>query len=814
MTKLFIILSLLSISSAAFSQFDSGLKGSVQDQTGDPISFANLVLYQMADSSLAKVEYTKEDGSFEIQGINEGAYQLEVSYVGYPTWKSNTITIGSGQLLTLDPIEMSSQGTDLTEVVVKAQKSLIEIQPDKTVFNVEGSINASGSDALELLRKSPGLVVDNNDNILMAGKNGVQIYINNRPSQLSQEDLVEMLKNMQASEVEAIEIITNPSSKYDAEGNAGIINIRLKKAKGLGTNASLSLGYSQGKFPKYNGSINVNHRNEKMNVYGSYSHNTSASYNYVNFYREIAGQSFKQNSGMVANRTYHGYKAGIDYVVNDKSTFGAIIDGSFGDRLWKNSSRAEIGRVGVTPVDSLLIATSESDSKRLNLDANVNYRYDDKQGTVWSADLNYGIFAKDEDAFQPNYYTDLSEAIIYSESIFRTITPTDIDIWSAKANHERKLLGGKLEMGMKYSSVITDNTFGFYDVLSGVDVYNSDRSNKFVYKENVSAAYVNFQKQVKKVGLQAGLRVEHTSSLGELTSTQQSSDKEVDRKYTDFFPSGGLTWQANPKTMWRLNYSKRIQRPNYEHLNPFEYKLDELTYRRGNPFLQPQYTHAVSLTHSYNYRFNTSLNYSYTKDYFTQISDTTEVNKSYMTQRNLSSQQVWSLNISAPFSITQKWSTYTNLNTYYQHNEADFGEGKTVDVEALAFTVYSQHTLMLPKGWSWELSGFYNSPGIWGGNFETKEMWGIDTGFKKKVLGGRGTLKVAVSDIFNTMNWGGIGTFGGLYSEANGGWESRRLRLNFSYMFGKQDVKIKKRQTGLEAETKRTSGGGGSGGMN
>jgi iron complex outermembrane receptor protein len=263
-------------------------------------------------------------------------------------------------------------------------------------------------------------------------------------------------------------------------------------------------------------------------------------------------------------------------------------------------------------------------------------------------------------------------------------------------------------------------------------------------------------------------------------------------------------------SQWSITYSRRIDRPAYQDLNPFEFKLDEYTFQKGNTELRPQYTNSIGVSHTYKYKLTTSLNYSHVNDVFTQLIDTAEKSKSFITKKNLATQDIASLNISYPFQ--KKWySMFANLNTYYSKYKADFGAGRTVDLDAFAFNIYMQHSARIgKKGWTAELSGWYNSPSIWQGTFESKEMWSVDAGVQKTVLNGKGNVKVSVSDICQSMRWGGTSNFAGQYIKASGGWESRLFKLNFTYRFGSAQVKAaRQRKTGLEDENKRVGSQGG-----
>ncbi len=784
-------------------QQHASLNGKVVDPGGKVLAFSNVLLFNHLDSQMVKGEITGDKGEFEITMVEPGKYWVEVSYVGLPDYKVAPFVLKQGQRLSLDEIRMHAADNQLDEVVVKATKPLIEVKPDKMVFNVEGSINATGYDAMELLRKSPGVMIDNNDNIMLSGKNGVQVYINGKKSPLGTDDLASYLRTLQSSEIEAIEVITNPSSRYDAEGNAGIINIRLKKDKNLGANANIDLGYSIGNLPKYNGKISGNYRDQKYNVFGSYGYGYGENENIMNLYREQTGGVFNQHSDMGGNYDYHNFRLGSDYFLSEKSTIGFLANGNISDYIWGSQSRTEISSFGGAQPDSFLIAASNSDGVRANYNFNVNYQFRSKE-TSWNIDADYGIFRNDREVYQPNSYLGADEKTLLNEIVYQNNSPTDINIYTFKVDHERSAWGGKLGSGVKLALVTTDNIFDFYNVEDGTPILNTDRTNQFEYSENVNAAYLNYGRKVKKFNFQVGLRVEQTNSEGILTALKPVNDENVKRSYFDLFPSGGVTLQANQNNSFQLTYSRRIDRPNYQDLNPFESLLDELTFQKGNAFLNPQYSHNVQLTHTFKYRYNTSLSYTKTTDLITRITDTRGEKESFITWLNLADQQNISLNFSAPVQITKWWSSFANLSAYHTINRADYGDGKIVDLAATAFNIYSQQTFSVGKNSRFEISGWFNSPGLWGGTFKMNSMGALDIGFQQKILQGRGNLKVSVSDVLKTNKWGGTSQFGKLYMKINGERDSRRLKLNFSYLLGNDQVKsARRRKTGLEDEQRR-----------
>lgn len=272
MKKLFTLFLALCIAISTFAQSRTGtISGNLLEDNGDPAAFVTLMLMDK-DSIMVKADFSKDDGSFTFANITPSEYKIQVSSIQYQGYSSEIFSLAEGETKKLPEISLSVSVKKLDEVQISASKPMIEIQPDKTVFNVASSPNASGSDGMELLRKSPGVIIDNNDNIILQGKNGVRIYIDGKPTQLSGEDLTAMLRGMQSDQIESIEIITNPSAKYEAQGNAGIINIVLKRDKNLGTNATITAGYNVGIEDRVNGSLNLNHREKKVSLYGSFNY--------------------------------------------------------------------------------------------------------------------------------------------------------------------------------------------------------------------------------------------------------------------------------------------------------------------------------------------------------------------------------------------------------------------------------------------------------------------------------------------------------------------------------------------------------------
>lgn len=799
------------------------ITGNVKDDQGKALSGATVTLKKVKDSALVKLAATNAAGQYSFTSIAAGNYFVAVSYTGHVAKNSAAFEVSGAGDITVPEVALTKASGQLKEVVVAARKPMIEVKADKTILNVEGSINAVGQDALELLRKSPGVIVDKDDNLTLSGKNGVQVYVDGRPTPLSGKDLSDYLRTLQSSSIEAIEIITNPSAKYDAAGNAGIINIRLKKNKSYGTNGSVNAGYNQGITPKYNGGFSLNNRNKYVNAFGNYSYNDNTNENNINLRREILDTLFDQRSKLNMDNRSHNFKAGLDYFLNKRSTIGIMVNGAFSDQDLNNYSRTEISYIPTKQLDRILIADNTNKNTKKNINGNLNYRYVDSTGHELNVDADYGAYRNKSDQYQPNYYLDPNENPLYNR-IYHMYAPTDIDIFSLKADYEQNFKKGRLGLGGKISFVESINDFGRYDVndTTGIEKLDVLRSNDFIYKEKVNAGYINYNRQFKGFMIQAGLRVENTHATGRSQGIKLDAngnavgyDSTFTRDYTNLFPSAAITFNKKPMSQFSFTYSRRIDRPNYQSLNPFEFKLDEYTYQKGNTELKPQYTNSFGITHTYKYRLNTTLNYSHVKDIFSQLIDVAEKSKSFITQKNLATQDIVSLNISYPFQY--KWySIFGNLNAYYSHYKADLGVDRKVDLDVYAFNFFAQQTFRLGKGWTGEMSGFYSSPTIWQGTIESSTIWSIDGGVQKAVLKGKGNIKASVSDIFKTLKWKGTSNFAGQNTLASGNFESRQLKLNFTYRFGNNQVKAaRQRKTSQEEENKRAAdSGGGLGGGN
>jgi iron complex outermembrane receptor protein len=799
---------LFSMSCLSLDAQTAVIKGKFSDQDGVGIPYANIVLYNSNDSSIYKYEATNESGNFQIHGVADGSYFLKSNYVGMTEFQKPNVLIQPGQVLDLGEITLTPSPVLLAEATVSTKRAILEVKPDRTVFNVEGTINSIGSDGISLLRKAPGVTVDNNDNISLLGRSGVIIYVDGKPLPLSGQDLSNYLQNLQAELIDRIEIVTNPGAKYEAEGNAGIIDIKLKRDKNLGANGSVNANYIQGKYPKSNISGNGNYRNKKMNLFGTAGIGIWKGFNRMEF-ESYQNDLYLEELNINRNeRTNANYRVGMDYFLTKKQTIGFLAGGSFSDGSSFGENRIDIAKES-TPAnfDSILIAETNSVTPRNNQTYNLNYRYDDGKNRTVNIDADYGFYKNENRRDQSNVYYDGAEQNQLSTLLNSFDAPTQIDIATFKIDYEQNLFGGKFGIGSKLSRITSENTFLVYEGIGEKRTLNLNRSNQFDYDENVYAGYVNFNRSItKKWNVNAGLRAEQTDARGDLTPFKEElKEPAVILNYLSWFPSAGLTFQMKPKHSFSFNYGRRINRPDYNVLNPFENQLSELSFEKGNPNLKPEIVNNLEIGYTFAYKYNFKIGYSLTEDQITRLigPDDRDPRASFIKWDNLATQTVWSFNASMPFDIMKNWSAYFNLSGSHIDNQADYGDGAVVDLQAFTYSIYQQHTIDLPFKIKGEISGYYSGPGIWGGVFAYESSWSLDLGLQRKFFHDRINIKLSASDIFYTSGWEGVSIFDGLESYGNGKWDSRRLSLNVSYRFGNENVKSRKRKVGLEDEAGR-----------
>ena len=796
----------------AQSPLKGQLSGQVKDASGKPLEFVSLMLVKAGDSTLVKGDVSDASGKFRFENVTEGSYRVVATQLGFEKLHSEVIRLDAAHAqITLPDLVMTEANKLLNEVTVTAKKPFIEQQIDRTVLNVENSIVASGNTALEVLEKAPGVTIDRqNDQIQLKGKQGVVVMIDGKQTYLSGQEVTNLLKSTPSDNIEKIEIITNPSSKYDAAGNSGMINIRMKKNKNFGTNGSATVGVGYGRFEKTNHSLRLNHREGKINVFGSYSYHYNRSFQENELNRIISYENRVSYFDQVSSRPNwfngHNYRAGLDYFLNQKSTLGVLVSGfsnnwNQDDALNYTVIRNEAGLVTLRPTTAVMVK-----NQRTNLTGNLNYKYDfNGKGRELTADVDYSRFVGDSYNELSTRFTNGNGNADRPTEQTRNTMPSIIDIWAFKADYVHPTKnGGKWEGGIKSSFVQSDNNLVFDNFGDAGWVLDLTKSNQFKYQENINAAYLNYAgKLSKKTSLQMGLRMEHTHSKGNSVTL----NRIVDRNYPDWFPTFFLSRQLDTNQVLNLSYSRRIDRPNYQDLNPFVFYLDPYTYQQGNPYLKPQYTHSLQLTHVYKSSFSTTLGYSRTTDVIVREvpGQIPEKNITFVTADNLATQDNVNLTLSFPVPVTKWWRMQNNLTlTYNKYHSPYLGEQYQVDI--LSWNAYVSNSFTLGKGFSAELTGWYNSAGLYG-FFSTQPMGAFSLGVQKSLFGKKGTLKLNLNDPFWLNQFRGATQYQDINFTVRSRWESRIARLTFTYNFGNQNVKAaRQRSTGTEAERNRAGG--------
>lgn len=706
--------------------------------------------------------------------------------------------IACGQTTT-DSSSKLMQSKNLKAVVVTSKKPFIEQQIDKTVVNVQADINAIGSSAFEILQKAPGISITGDDVINMSGKGGVNVMIDGRPTQMGSKELAIFLRSMPGSSIEKIELITNPSSRFDAQGNAGIINIRLKKNKVKGTNGNISAGYTLRDHYASNVSFNINHRRGKVNVFANASvdNNLQHTTGFINRNVVVNGstKNFLNNTIDKDRNTAYTARTGVDFYLNKKSTFGFLFNMNTNRSPFNTPGNTLISSYSV--IDSSLATTNDNLYKNGRYNTNFNYKYEDTIGNELNIDGDYTYFRNTNLTNLTTTFLDNSNSK-YHYTANDLDVATKINIYSIKADYIKQIkkLNGKLETGIKFSNVNTDNNLFATSLNGTVMKADTGRSNIFIYKENIYAAYINFGQQIKKFEYQIGLRVENAVVNGKSVDLRNTEIKNPDTNYVNLFPTAFVSYKLNEKSMFACSYSKRINRPDYQALNPFETIYDIYTSEKGNPYLRPQYTNNFELKYTYKYAVNVALGYNHTKDYSQTISRqigqlTTATNDNIGTLNNTY------LNISSPLPINKWWDGYINITGFMNHYKGTLPDGK-LDVNVLGMNYYIQQNFKLGKGCDIQLSSWCNAA-TKEAIFKTSWLGSVDFGIKKTILKNKASIRLTMLDIFNTQRWEQKVQFANQDFTYRRKWESRGLRLQLSWSFGKSNYKARERETNQDA---------------
>lgn len=787
------------------------VNGKIIDEKSAPVIYAAVGLLNAADSTKFKVVISDVNGSFNFTNISDGNYLITVEWMGYEKKFTSPFTLDAAHpVQQISNINMVPDTRQLQTVSITGKKPLIERKNDKLIMNVANSILATGNSALEILSKAPGVTVDNNGNISLRGKAGISIMIDNKQTYLSSAQLTSLLRSTDGSAIQTIELMTNPSAKYDAAGTGGIINIRMKKNTSYGTNGTVTVGGGYGKNYKSNAGLTLNHRAKNINIFGNYNYTNNKELEDLIINRSTTADNqktyFDQQGKHNILRKNNSYKAGIDYNLSDKSILGFMASGYVNSERTNNDINTLIGSRPFG-VDSSVIADNRGKSRYRSQTYNLNYKsVIDTLGQELNADVDYSIFHNSNDITYNNYFSsNLAGVQGKAPLIFRNSTPTDVKIWAGKIDYTYPVNPKmKLETGAKSSYVSTDNNFKSEGLQNGVWVNDASSSNRFAYKEQVNAAYVNLHKEFKSTTLQVGLRSELTHSEGNSITLQSV----VKRNYIDFFPSVFVNQNLSKDNEIGFSYSRRIDRPDYQSLNPFIYFADLYTFSKGNPLLNPQYANAFELTYGYMKTTNVTFGYTHTKDVMTTTTITDTIKKTLLLyEQNLASRSTTSLNVSRPVAITAWWNTNNDATLYYSRFSSPDLLGAPFKSGKLTFLINTVHTFVISPSVSAELSADYVSSQVYG-TYVARPMHGIDLGISKSFADKRANLKLAVNDVFDQRKLQIRSAITMQDYNLSQKQESRVFRLTFSYNFGSSVIKgIRERSNGSSSEQRRVKSG-------
>ncbi len=803
MNKYLLLLVAAVFSSDVIAKPASVVKGTVEDAKKDPAAFTNVILLSAADSSIVKGALSNESGNFSFENIEAGKYLVLVSQLGNKFY-TPAFTVKENETETqVGKISLPENALTLNEVNVSAFKPFIEHRIDETIVNVENSIVNAGGTALEVLKRSPGVTVDNEGNIHLAGKQGVLVMLDGKPTYLSAKDLYEMLRNTSSDDLSQIIIITNPSAKYDAAGNSGIINIKMKKKQNLGLNGSYRISYGQGVYPDFGTGMNFNYRNEKLNVFGNYNFMRA-------FYFERVTNIRRFNEGdytsEFSQRTFdkggfwnNNFRAGMDYYAGKKSTIGLLVRGNLFNNHDSTIATTDIKNVSDAP-DSGYVTENINDSKWNTISANINYLVKiDTLGSELSADVDYAKFNNANDfRFKTDHYFN-NGAAGYTE-LASDKQPADIDIRSFKFDYSKHLVNKmKLEAGGKISHVVTDNDVLYYNYFNNVAVVDTGKTNHFNYTENINAAYMNWSAEFGKFGVQAGLRGEQTVAEG----NQAVHNASFTHDYFDLFPSTYLNYTFNEKHQALLSFSRRIDRPGYGQLNPFRYFIDPYNFFEGNPNLNPQFTNVFEMKYTFKRMYSLAINYRHTMDAMTQIAKQIDsLHTTYLITENLSSNDNYGVTLSIPLQVTSWWESSNNFIVYSNEYKGVSSVGE-VDLRLATFSFNSHNSFNLSKGWTAELTGYYNTKALYGTTL-SNPIGSVSIGVGKRFLNDRFFLRANINDIFHTEITTSVIHYQNINVDFKRVYDSQFVRLHLSYNFGKKTVaRARQRDTGSQEEQNR-----------
>ena len=780
------------------------ISGKVTDQQGEPVPYANVALVQL-DGALVDGAVSDELGNFIIESAKTSKVKLMVSSIGYVTFSSEPFDLAPGVTKDFGTLSISDEMTGLDEVTVKASRPEIIIEPDKTIINVEGTVMAEGANALDVIGRSPGIYVDQEGNINLNGRTGATVMINDRPTYMSSTDLANFLRSMSADNIKSIEVINNPSSRFDAEGSAGVINIQLKKNTVDGVFGNIQVGGQyNGQFAP-NAGMTLNVKKGKWSTNGTFNYNEYAVYNDLeinrNFSLEEGTSNFNQDSRISSRYKTPSFNGSANYEINANQNLGLNVQASTSKDINTSSSGTVVTNPG-QDYNNYIESFNDSDGTRNRLFTNLHYDAKlDTLGSKISADVDFTIMDNESSSLLDNSYWSGNNdpSLSYTDKIL-TLNDMFYTIFTAKVDYTKTLKGGKtLETGLKGSWVESDNNLDLSRAENEGPFEPDPNSNRFIYNENVLAAYASLKGSFSEnVSYQAGLRGEYSDIVGNSVTLNQVNKQN----YFNLFPSFFVQHKVSDKYQIVYNANRRITRPNYRLLNPFVYYIDPLTSETGNPNLKPQYSTNFEMNHVVNGAYQFTLGYSVTEDAFMQVfiqdqeaRTTTTFTDNFEQTRNANFRAI------VPVEIKKWWATSNMLQVNYNQFQTQIGED-FLDVEQVSYMVRTQQNFTLPKGFKLELMAMYLGPQIWGQGLIEGFGW-VDAGLTKSVMKDKLSISVNGTDLFRTQVINAKVQFADIDTSFRQYRSNQGVRFTLRYNFAKGESFRVKSNSGSSEERNR-----------
>lgn len=804
MCKLFLTsILIIAYFSEILAQKEHAISGKITIENGDALPYSNVLILKPADSSLVEGGITQVDGRYRFTGIPEGNYILMASMVGFKASYSPEFTLNKDlEMETLVLIE-----EELDEVQIQGTKPLYQQKMDRMVINVENSIVSAGSSALEILERSPGVLVNRQDNsISIAGKEGVLVMINDKISYIPVSTLVQMLDGMSADNIISIELITTPPANLDAEGNAGYINIILKERTDVGFNGSYSLSAGYSNDFVTNNSVNLNYRKGKINLFGNYSISFNGTDQIVELSREYTENGDRVGSYTFSDRnperTVYNMRTGLDYQLSDKTIMGILING-YSNRWTMEAQNENINFRNGEPESYIDLLNNEINHwEHLGGNFNISHNFSEEKTLIFN--LDYLYYYDDNPNDYLNSYFDKNQ-VFEADTLTRSTKLTPINTivgaidYSIKPNEDLKL-----ETGLKFTSTNLENDVAVEYQIDNVWIPDPSLTNNSDLNEQIYAGYISAEYSFnEQTGAKVGFRYEYTNTQLD-TDTQ---GRVVDRKYGELFPTIYLNHSFNDTLSMNLSYSRRISRPTFNDLAPFVILFDPNTFISGNASLQPSISNAVR--YSINYK-SAVLAFEYTNEESTianfQERIDEETGRLIFEASNLDYTKTFGITLGFPWRIFSWWRMQNNF-TYVSQKVRGFYYEDPIELSLGNFSFNISNSFNISENWSAELSGFYTSEGIFG-TAKYDAFYRVDSGISKKFGENGGTLKFTVRDILDSFEFRGGTNIPeqDLQTRNLFDFSAPTFLLTYTRSFGNRKLKSsRERKTGAETERQRVS---------